>query len=135
MCYFFSCNFVSLSLFVFTFAIKLKSDNYEIHWNILVLYDHRKKMSDLNASHRKISGFVSFPLFDFILVIKLKNFNFESHWNTLIFFDKKNYGVRFKHVPWKNVSICFISIFWVHFIHKTKKFRFGRSLKYFNVFW
>ena len=92
-------------------------------------------LPDLNMSHGKMSDFVSFPLFGFTLVIKLRNFDFESHWNTLIFFDKKRYGVRFEYVPWKNVWFCFISIAWVHFSHKTEKFRFWRSLKYFNVFW
>ena len=135
MCYFFSCNFISLSLFVFTFAMKLKSANYKIHWNVLALYDHWKIMSDLDVFHGKLSGFVSFPSFGFTLVIKLKNFDLESHWNTLTFLDKKRYSVRFKDVTWKNVWIFFISIVWVHFIHKTKKFGFGRSLKYFNVFW
>ena len=90
-------------------------------------------MSDLNMSLGKMSDFVSFPLFGFILVIKLRNFNFESHWNTLICFDKKS--VRFEYVPWKNVWFCFISIVWVHFSHKTEKFRFWKSLKYFNIFW
>ena len=91
-------------------------------------------VTDLNMSHRKMSDFVSFPLFGFTLVIKLRNFDFESHWNTLIFFDKKRYGVRFEYVPWKNVWFCFISIVWVHFSHKTEKFRFWKSLKYFNIF-
>ena len=42
---------------------------------------------------------------------------------------------RFEYVPWKNVCFCFISIAWVHFIHKTKKFWFWKSLKCFNIFW
>ena len=28
--------------------------------------------------------------------------------------------VRFKFVSWENVGFCFISIAWVHFIHKTE---------------
>ena len=43
--------------------------------------------------------------------------------------------VRYEYVPRKNVSFCFISIFWVHFSHKTKKFQFWKSLKYFNILW
>ena len=43
--------------------------------------------------------------------------------------------VGFEIVPWKNVWFCFISTVWVHFSHKTKKFRFWTSLKYFNIFW
>ena len=35
--------------------------------------------SDLNTSHRQMSGFVSFSLFEFTLVIKLRNFDFEIH--------------------------------------------------------
>ena len=118
------CDFISLYLIVLTFAMRLKSANYKSHWNILVFYNQWKITSDLNMSHRKMSDFVSIPLFGFTLVIKLRNFDFESHWNTLIFFDKKRYGVRFEYVPWKNVWFCFISIVWVHFSHKTEKFRF-----------
>ena len=72
---------------------------------------------------KKMSDFVSFPLFGFTSVKKLRNFDFESHRNTLIFLDKKIYDVRFEYVPCKNVLFCFISIVWVHFIHKTEKFR------------
>ena len=129
------CDFISLYLIVLTFAMRLKSANYKSHWNILVFYNQWKITSDLNMSHRKMSDFVSIPLFGFTLVIKLRNFDFESHWNTLIFFDKKRYGVRFEYVPWKNVWFCFISIVWVHFSHKTEKFQFWKSLKYFNIFW
>ena len=35
----------------------------------------------------------------------------------------------------KNVWFCFISIAWVHFSHKTEKFWFWKSLKYFNSLW
>ena len=79
--------------------------------------------------------FYSFPMFGFTLVIKLRNFDFGSHWSTLIFFDKKRYGVRVEYVSWKNVWFCFISIVWVHCSHKTEKFRFWKSLKYFIIFW
>ena len=72
----------------------------------------------------KISASVLFSLFGFSLVIKLRNINFDSHWNTLIYFDKKRYVVRFEYVPWKTVWFCLISIVWVHFSHKTWKFRF-----------
>ena len=44
-------------------------------------------------------------------------------------------GVKFEYVPWKNVWFCFISIIWVDFSHKTKKFLFWKSFKYFNIFW
>ena len=78
---------------------------------------------------------VSFPLFGFTLFIKSRNFDCKSHWNTLKYFDKKRYGGRFEHILWKNVCFCFISIVWVHFSHKNEKFRFWRSLKYFNSLW
>ena len=90
---------------------------------------------DLNMPYGKMSYFVLFPLFRFSSVIKLRNFDFESHWNTLILFDKKSFGVRFEYVLQKDVWFCFISIVWVHFSHKTEKFRFWRSLKYLNIFW
>ena len=62
------------------FAIRLKSANYKSHWNILVIYDQWKIMSDLNMSDGKASDFVSIPLFG-------KNSDFESHWNPEIYFD------------------------------------------------
>ena len=82
-------NFISLYLFVLTFAKKLKDANYKSHWKILVFWNQFKIMSDLNMSHEKMSDFDSFVLFGFTLVKKLRNFDFESHWNTLILFDKK----------------------------------------------
>ena len=74
--------------------------------------------------HEKVSDFVSFLLFGFTLVIKLRNFDFEIHQSTLIFFDKKRYDVRFECFPWETTLFCFTSIVWVHFSHKTLKFRF-----------
>ena len=35
----------------------------------------------------------------------------------------------------KNVWLCFISIIFVHFCHKTEKYLFSNSLKYFNFFY
>ena len=90
-------GFVSLYLFVLTFAIKLKDACYKSYWNILVFLDQSKIMSDLNMFHEKMSDFVSFPLFGFTLVIKLRNFDFESHWNTLIIFvDQRENDARFE---------------------------------------
>ena len=43
-------------------------------------------------------------------------------------------NVRLEYILWKNVWFCFISIVWVHFSHKTEKFRFWKSLKYFTNF-
>ena len=122
-----SCDFISLYLFVLTFAMKLRDDNYKSHWNVLVIYD-QLKMSDLNMSPAEMSDFVSFPLFGFSAVIKLRISDFESHWNNSLFFNKKRYGVRFEYILWKNVWFYFISNVWVHFSRKTEKFRFWRSL-------
>ena len=116
-----SCDFISLYLFVLTFAMKLRDDSYKSHWNVLVIYD-QLKMSDLNVSPAEMSDFVSFPLFGFTVVIKLRIYDFESHWNNLLFFNKKRYGVWFEFVPWKTFWFYFISIVWVHFSHKTEKF-------------
>ena len=77
-------------------------------------------MSNLIMSRGKISDFLPFLLFGFTLVIKLRNFNFESHLNTLIFLDKKMYDVKFDYVSRKNIWFWFISIFLVHFSHKTE---------------
>ena len=112
------------------FALKLEDANYKSHWNILVFCGQRKMMSDLNMPLGKMPNFILFLLFGLTLIIKLRNFDFESHWNTLMFFDKRRYGVRFEYVPWKNVWVCFISDFWVHFSQKNEKFWFWKSLKY-----
>ena len=76
-------------MFVLTFAMKLKSDNYKKSLKYFSIFDQRKIMSDLNMSHGTIPDFVSFPLFRFALAIKLRNFEFESHCNTLKRFYKK----------------------------------------------
>ena len=79
---------------MFNFGMKLKDANYKSHWNNLVFYNQWKIKSDLNISHRKMSGFVSFLLFGFTLVIKLRNFenywikkvsnDFKIYWNTIL---------------------------------------------------
>ena len=99
-----------LYLCVLTFAIKLGDVNYRSHWNILVLCDQLKMMSGLNMLHEKTFYCASY-IFD------------------------KGHDVRFKYDLQKNVWFCFISNAWVHFSHKTKKLRFWKSLKYFNIFW
>ena len=81
----------------------------------------------------KMSDFFSFSLFGFTLVIKLRNFDFESHWKTLIVFFFLNM-VSDINISHEKCLIFFIFIVWVHFSHKTEKFWFWRSLKYFNVF-
>ena len=69
-----SFNFISLYLLMLTFAMKLKDAYYKNHWNILVLCDQWKMMSDLNMNHERMSDFISFSLFGFTLAIKLRNF-------------------------------------------------------------
>ena len=89
-------DFVSFTLFGLpSTVIKLRSFDFENHWNTLIFFHIKYIMSDLNMSHGKLSDFVSLPLFGFILVIKLRNFDFVSHWNTLIFFDKKHMASNF----------------------------------------
>ena len=112
--------------------MKLKDVKYKNHWSILVFCNQWKMKSDLNKSYGKMSDFVSFLFLGLTLVIKLRNFDFER--NTLIFFVKKGYGVRFECFLSKNGWFCFISIVWVHFSRKTEKFRFWKSLKYFQIF-
>ena len=127
--------FILFYLLVLTFAMKLKDVKYQIYWNSLVFWEQWKIISDFNMSYGKMSDFVSFPLFGFTLVIKLENLDFDSYWNILISFDKKGYDVRFEYFLLKNVWFCFILIVWVHFSNKTEKFRFWKSLKYFDIFW
>ena len=55
-----------------------------------------------------------------LFAIKLKDANYKSNWNILR--PMKNH-VRFGYVPWRKVCFYFISIAWVHFTHKTEKFR------------
>ena len=83
----------------------------------------------------KIYDFVSVPLFDLTLIIKLRDFDFESHWNTLIFFWKKNMLRQSWICPMEKSLIFFIFIVRVQFSHKTDRFWFWKSLKYFNSFW
>ena len=74
-----------------TFVKKWKDANYKSHWNILVLCDQQKMMSDLNLPKRKMFDFGSFPLIGCTLVIKLRKFDFENYGSSLILFDKKKY--------------------------------------------
>ena len=119
-------------------AMKLKDTNYKGHWNIEVLCDNWKIMSDINMSHNKISDFVPFPFFGFILIIKLRNFDFKSHWNILIFLDKNDMAFficRFEYILLKNLWFSVACIFSLHFSHETETFRFSKSFKYFKIFW
>ena len=127
--------FKMLKMFGLTLVKKPRNFDFESHWNTLTYFDNKRYGVRSEFAPCKMSDFVSFPLFGLTLVIKLRNSDFERHWNTLIYFDKKRYGVRFEYVLWKNVWFCFISIAYVHFCHITDKFRFWRSLKYFNIFW
>ena len=83
------CDCFSLYMFVLTFAMKLKSAKCKSNWNILILYNQWKMMSDLivfikkdmvsnsNMSHEKMSDFVSFLLLGFTLV-NTKKIDFED---------------------------------------------------------
>ena len=128
------CDFISLYLFVLTFAMKLKSANCKSNWNISVFYD-QWKMSDLTMSHGQMSDFVSFPLFGFTLVTKLRNFDFESHWNTLVFFDKKKDIVSDLNMSHGKMSdFVLFPLFGFTLIIKLRNFDFWKSLKHFNIF-
>ena len=72
--------FVSFSLLGFTFVIKLRSFDFESHYNSLIFSDKKIYIaSDLDISRRKMSAFVSFPLLMLTLVIKLRIFDSECH--------------------------------------------------------
>ena len=91
-------NFISLYLFVLTFAMPFNDAKHKSQWNILVFcYQLKKMMLDFNMSHENVSDFVSRPLLGFTVVIKLTNFDFETHWHTSIFFDKRD-DIRFHYV-------------------------------------
>ena len=126
-------GFTLLYLFVLTFAMKLRNANRKIYLNIW-FFASNEKWCQIWIYPLEKCDFVSFSLSEFTLVIKLRNFDFESHRNTLIFFDKRRYSVRFQYVLWKNVWFSLIFIVWVDFSHKTEKFWFWKSLKYFDIF-
>ena len=65
---------------------------------------------------------------------KLKDANYKSHWNTLVSFDQWKMMSDWLW-PMENVWFYFIFIVWVNFSHKTWKYRFWKSVKYFNMFW
>ena len=90
-------------------------------------------MSDLNMSHGKMSDFASFPLFGFNLVIKLKIAILKVI-KILCFLMKKKMTSDSNMPHEKFSDFCFTSIVPVHFSHKTEKFRFLKSFKYFNTF-
>ena len=51
-------DFVSLPLYEFTLIIKLRSFDFESHWNTLIPIDKKNMVTDLNMSHGKMSDFV-----------------------------------------------------------------------------
>ena len=61
-------DFVSFSLFGFMLVIKLRSFDFESHWNTSKNFDKKDLVSDLNMPHRKMPDFVSFPLLGFPFV-------------------------------------------------------------------
>ena len=69
--------------------------------------------------------FISLYPIAFTFKMRLKSSNYKSHWNMLVLFE---------YVPQKNIWFCFNSIVLVHFSHKTEKYQFWKSLKYFNIF-
>ena len=67
--------FVSLYLFVFTFAMKLKDANSKIHWNILWPMKNDVRFEYVQCKSFWLS---EFPFFGFTLFVKLRNFDFEK---------------------------------------------------------
>ena len=63
---------VLFSFFGFTLVIKLRSFYFESHWNTLIFFDKKRKMSDLNMSCQLVSGSGArskFFLFFFVLFV------------------------------------------------------------------
>ena len=75
--------------------------------------------------------FIPFYLFLITFAMKLKNANYESHWNILVFCDQRKVMSDLNLFSGKNVWLCFVPIVSLHFCHKTTKFRFWKSFKYF----
>ena len=100
-------DFVSFLLVGFSLVLKFRNFNFETHWNILIFFDKKDIMSDLNMYDGKIADFVSFSLFGLILVIKLKNFDFQSYWNTLVFFNQEKKLHQIWVRPFKQCLIWF----------------------------
>ena len=96
------CDFISLYLIVFTFAMRLKSANYKNHWNILnnVRFEYVPWKNVWFCSIYIVWVRFSHKIEKFWFWKSLKYFN--------TFWLKK--GVRFEYVPWKDVWFCFISM-------------------------
>ena len=75
-------------------------------------------------------NFISLYLLLLIFAMKLRIYQLQSHWSNLVF---PNQWLIQNSV--KKDWFSFIFIVWAHFNHKTEKFRFRKSLKYFNIFW
>ena len=56
--------------------------------------------------------------------MKLKGAYYKSHWNILVFCNQIWICLM------KKWLICFISIIWVHFIHKIEKIWIWKSMNY-----
>ena len=118
---------------VLSFIFEINLVNFINKW-ILNSVPHRKQEKILSDLHmpRLISIY-------FIFLWSLLQWKWEMPvtkviGNVSILWTKKN-NVRFEYVLRRNVWFCFISIVWVHCSHRTKKFWFWKSLRYFNIFW
>ena len=77
---------------------------------------------------------VSICLFGITFAMILEDASYKSHWNILVIATNE----KWRHIwicPVRNCLICFTSIMWVHFCHKTDKFWFSKSLTYFSACW
>ena len=66
---------------------------------------------------------------------KIETFQCKSHWTFLIFWDQLKMMSGLNMYRRKNAWFCFLFIVCVHSSHKTEKFCFWKSWKYFNSFW
>ena len=76
-------DFVSFSLFGFTFFLKVRNLDFDTHWN--TLFFDKKTMSDLNMSCQAMSDLDYASFFVLNFDNKLRNTNFKLYWNSLIF--------------------------------------------------
>ena len=145
-------DFVWFPLRKFAPVIKQRNLDLESFWNSLIFFNKKYMTSDLNMSHGKMPDFVSFSLFGFTLMMMMMNC-FCGMVDRRKAFSSSLSSSRdpnLRHAA-SRVWTCAepgFRLSWMKlcssdnhyttapqsFSHKTEKFRFSKSLKYFNIF-
>ena len=118
-------------LLIFEINLINQEINFKNHSNTVILCKLEKTLSNMHMSRLILFHYIFIILFVLNFAMKLKDDNYKSHWNILVFYD------QLKMIWICSMEKCLILFHftWVHFSHKTEKFRFWKPLKYFNIFW